>query len=95
MQEIKLFVLQGCSYCHRAREMIDAILAEHPEYAKVPLTVIDEWQQPDIADKYDYYYVPSIFIGDEKLMEGPPSRKAIEAAFAKAAAPERGGGSRQ
>ena len=84
MKEVKLFMFEGCPHCRRARELIAAILEEHPEYAKVPLTVIDERLHPEIAEQYDYYYVPTFFVGGEKLMEGAPSREAIEKVFARA-----------
>ncbi len=64
--------------------MLDEIFAAHPEYAKVPFTVIDEQLHPEIADKYDYYYVPTFYAGDVKMMEGVPSKPAIEKVFAKA-----------
>lgn len=84
MQEVKMFMFDGCPHCRRAREMLDEIFAAHPEYAKVPLTVIDERLHPEIADKYDYYYVPTFFVGGVKMMEGAPSKPAIEKVFAKA-----------
>ena len=84
MKEVKLFMFDGCPHCRRAQELIDAILAEHPEYARVPLTVIDERLHPEIADQHDYYYVATLFVGGEKLMEGAPSREAIEKVFARA-----------
>ena len=86
MKEVKLFMFEGCPHCRRAQELIDAILAEHPEYARVPLTVIDERLHPEVADQHDYYYVPTLFVGGEKLMEGAPSREAIEKVFARAVA---------
>ena len=34
---------------------------------------IEESQQAELASQYDYYCVPSIFIGDKKLYEAKPS----------------------
>ena len=82
MREVKMFMFDGCPHCRRAAEMLDEIFVEHPEYRDVPLTRIDERLHPEIADRYDYYYVPTFFVGDEKVMEGAPSKAAIEAAFA-------------
>ena len=31
--------------------------------------MIEESEDPVTADAYDYYYVPTMFIGDEKLYE--------------------------
>ena len=84
MKEVKMFMFDGCPHCRRAKEMMAEIFAQHPEYAKVPLTIIDESKNPEIADKHDYYYVPTFYVGDEKMMEGVPTKEAIEKVFAKA-----------
>jgi len=87
MKDVQLFMFDGCPHCRKAQEMIAAILAGRPEYAKIPLTVIDEHKQPEIAAKYDYYYVPTLFTGGVKMMEGAPTMQAIESAFAAALEP--------
>ena len=40
---------------------------------------MDEAAQPEIADAYAYYYVPSFFLGREKLFEGVPTKDAVRA----------------
>jgi glutaredoxin len=84
MKDVTLFMFEGCPHCRRARELLDDILAEHSEYAQVPLAMIDERLHPEIAEKHDYYYVPAFYAGEEKMMEGVPSRQAIEKVFARA-----------
>ena len=84
MKEVKMFMFEECPHCQRVQEMIIEIFAEHPEYVEVPFTVIDERKNPEIAEEYDYYYVPTFYTGDEKMMEGVPSKEAIEKVFAKA-----------
>ncbi len=84
MKNVKMFIFEGCPHCKRAKEMLVDIFSEHPEYTKIPFTIIDETIKPDIADKYDYYYVPCFFTGDVKMMEGVPTKAAIEKAFAEA-----------
>jgi glutaredoxin len=84
MKEVKMFMFDGCPHCRNAKKMIADIFVEHPEYADIPFNVIDENKNPEIAAKYDYYYVPTIYTGDEKIMEGVPTKGAIEKAFAKA-----------
>ena len=32
--------------------------------------MIEESEQPDVADRYDYYYVPTFYVGGEKVHEG-------------------------
>ena len=41
---------------------------------KIPVKMIDENKESALADKYNYYYVPSYFIGDTKLFEGHAER---------------------
>jgi len=48
-------------------------MREKPEYAKVEMKRIDETTQQDIAARFDYWYVPSFFLGEEKLYEADPS----------------------
>ncbi|MCE5202438.1 MAG: glutaredoxin [Synergistaceae bacterium] len=84
MKEVTMFMFEGCPHCRKAKEMMDALFAEKPEYAEVPLTVIDEKRQPEVADKYDYFYVPTFFVGEEKIHEGIPTKEAIEHVFKKA-----------
>lgn len=84
MKTVKLFMFEGCPHCKRAQDILREIFAEHPEYVKVPLEVIDEHKSPEIADRYDYYLVPTFFVGAKKMMEGAPSKQAIERVFAAA-----------
>ena len=84
MKEIKMFMFDGCPHCKRADEMIAELLAKHPEYKEIPFTKIDEHKNPEIADKYDYYYVPTFFVGDEKTAEGVPAEESIQKTFEKA-----------
>ncbi len=69
MKELTLFYLDDCGYCHKARRALDELFAENPAYAAIPLTRIEESREPELADRYDYYAVPSFFIGREKLFE--------------------------
>ena len=32
--------------------------------------MIEESEEPEVADRYDYYYVPTFYVGDEKVHEG-------------------------
>ncbi|MDR3281065.1 MAG: thioredoxin family protein [Synergistaceae bacterium] len=86
MKEIKMFVMAACPHCRRALEMMDEIYSEHPEYKNIPLKKIDETKEADYASRFDYYYVPTFYVGDEKLHEGTPSRAAIEKVFETASA---------
>lgn len=81
MEKITMFYLKSCPHCHRAFELIDELIAEHPEYKEVVLDLIEENEEPDKAKGYDYWYVPTLFVDDEKIMEGVPKKSQVEEAF--------------
>ena len=78
MKEIKMFMFESCPHCAKARKIMSSLLESNPEYKEIPLVMIDEKLQPEVADKYDYYYVPSFFIDGEKIHEGVPTEEAVE-----------------
>ena len=84
MREIKLFIKETCPHCRKAAEIMEEIFAGHPEYKSIPLEIIDETKEPDYVSKFDYYYVPTFYVGEDKLHEGTPSKEAIEKVFAAA-----------
>ncbi len=69
MKELTMFYLDDCGYCRKARQALEELFAEVPAYAEIPLRRIEESREPALADSYDYYAVPSFFIGKEKLFE--------------------------
>ena len=77
--KITEFVLAGCPYCAQARELIAELRAERPELYAVKIDVVDESVESELADRYDYYRVPSFFIGERKLYEANPLWSRAEA----------------
>lgn len=69
MKDVLMFYLEDCGYCHKARQALDELFRENPAYRDVPLTRIEESQHPEIADKYDYYAVPTFYVDGEKQFE--------------------------
>ena len=69
MKKVTYFHLPTCPYCIRADKILDELLREHPEFAAVEFERINEMEQPELADLYDYYANPSMFIGKEKIYE--------------------------
>lgn len=69
MKKVTYFHLPTCPYCIRADKILDELLREHPEFAAVEFERINEMEQPELADRYDYYANPSMFIGREKIYE--------------------------
>lgn len=85
MKEIRMFMFESCPHCAKARKIISSILASDPEYKNIPFVMIDEKRQPEEADKFDYFYVPCFFVGNEKVHEGPVDEDKLRAVFEKAA----------
>ncbi len=69
MKTITMFYLEDCGYCAKAWKALDELYAENPAYREVPIEKIEESQQPETADQYDYYAVPTFFDGKKKLFE--------------------------
>ena len=59
--------------------MIADLQAQHPEYRNIEIAKIEERQNPLIAEKFDYFYVPCMFIEGKKIHEGVPTVEKIEA----------------
>ena len=75
MKNITLFYLEDCPYCHYAKRAFKELIEEEPAYGEIRVDWVEESRQPKIAEQYDYYYVPTIFYGDEKLYEAHPSER--------------------
>lgn len=84
MKELTMFYFPECPHCQRAFRWHEELFREHPEYRQVPLRLVDEHKESALADSYDYWYVPSYFLGKEKLGEGVKEKGVIEAAFQRA-----------
>lgn len=93
MQKLTLFHLTNCPYCHNAKRALYELIEEKPEYGDIEIEWIEESEQSDLAARYDYYYVPTVFMGNEKLYEAEPSedyasckenlKKALDTALSK------------
>lgn len=78
---MKMFVLENCPHCRHARQWIEELCEENPKYRQIPLEIIDEAVDVELADSYDYYYVPSIFDGNQKCHEGVATKQKIKDIF--------------
>ena len=87
MRELELFYLKNCPYCSKARKAIEELREENPAFAALPIRWIEESEEPELAASRDYYYVPALFCGENKLYEADPSqtydtiREEIRSAF--------------
>ena len=74
MKKITLFYLRSCPYCDNARKALAELTKENEAYASVEVDWVEESEQAELANGYDYYYVPTIFAGEKKLYEANPSQ---------------------
>lgn len=74
MQKVTYFYLTHCPYCIHANTAIEELVAENPAYTGIEISRIEESQQKKFADSFDYYYVPTMYVGDEKNYEADPSQ---------------------
>ena len=47
-------------------------------YGAVPIRRVDESVETALADSLDYYYVPTFYVGGEKVHEGHAEREDVE-----------------
>ena len=83
MKEFKLFYLETCPYCLKARQYMEELRNENPEYQRIELEMIEEREQAELANTFDYYYVPTFYLGDEKLHEGAMTKEDLQSVFDK------------
>ena len=77
MQQVTLFILKYCGFCRRALSLLDEVRGENEDLRRVPLRIIDEGEERELARQYDYYYVPTFYAGERKVHEGPVDRETI------------------
>ena len=81
MVELTYFYLKQCPYCRQADSFINELIKENPEFSNVKINKIEESENPVLANKYDYYYVPCLWLGNEKLHEGASTKAQLKKVF--------------
>ena len=84
MREVLLFYLPSCPHCQKALRLQEALRNAHPEYRDIPLRLADESREVDFANAHDYYYVPTYYVGEEKVHEGIVDAAIVESVFQRA-----------
>ncbi len=79
MKELTYFKLMNCPYCKAADGWLQELIRENPAYGAIPIKVVNEAVEVELAESYDYYYVPTFFLGREKLHEGAATKEKIRA----------------
>lgn len=77
-KKITYFFMEGCPYCRNANKAIEELTRETPAFADVEIERINENDPPAGITGFDYYYVPSMFIGKEKIYEAHPGEQYDE-----------------
>jgi glutaredoxin len=86
MPKLDLFILESCPFCIRARQYLQELRQEDPKYQAIEIRLIDERKERALANSYDYYLVPTFYLGQTKLFEGIMTkadvRKVLDLALA-------------
>lgn len=78
MKKVKLFYQKNCPHCRKALGCIDEVKRHNPELRNLEIDMIEETEQPAVADAYDYYYVPTFYVDSTKVHEGPVTTDQVE-----------------
>lgn len=78
MKKLTVFHFASCPYCREALRWVDELQQEHPELQAVEVERIDEKLEPERIKGYQYWFVPTFYLGQEKLHEGAASKQIVE-----------------
>lgn len=78
MSKLTYFYLPSCPHCRLAARCIEELCAEDGRYKDVEIERIDESAEKALAAKYDYWYVPCFYLGDQKIHEGHAEKSDIK-----------------
>lgn len=84
MKPVIMLMTSWCPYCKQASNWMEELKNENQKYANIEVKVIDEEREPELAKQYDYYYVPTYYVGNMKIHEGVPSKDIVRKVFEKA-----------
>lgn len=84
MKPVVMFIMESCPYCKQALKWMEEIREENPVYSDMKIQIIDETKEPEIAESYDYYYVPTYYVDGKKVHEGAADKDIITKVFEKA-----------
>ncbi len=78
MAKLTYFYLPGCPHCRLANRCIEELVNEDERFKGVEIERIDESAQKALAAKYDYWYVPCFYMGQEKIHEGHAEKTDVK-----------------
>lgn len=81
MKPVLMFIIRSCPYCREALSWMEDLKNENVKYSDINISIIDENAHPDIAGRYDYYYVPAYYVDGHKVHEGAATRNTVRSVF--------------
>ena len=69
MKDVILFYRDDCGYCDRAHRAMAELREENPAYRDIPIRMVEETQEPDFIEQFDYYATPCFFVDGKKVFE--------------------------
>ena len=84
MKKITMFTMASCPFCRMAHRWMDDVINENPGFKDIEIEIIDEVRNPEIANQYDYWYVPTYYVDGSKVHEGATTKKKVKKVFEKA-----------
>ena len=79
MKALKIFYLKKCPFCKKAIAYLEELKGENPSFETIPIEFIEESEQAELADSYDYYYVPTIYADEVKVHEAGITKEELKA----------------
>lgn len=79
MKKIIYFHLENCPYCKQANQWLKELLSENEAYRSIDIRYVEETEESHISNQYNYYYVPTFYVAEEKLHEGIATKEKIKA----------------
>ena len=76
MKKVQLFYLERCPYCRKTLADLQDLLKDE-RFSEVKIEKIEESIEKELADQYDYYYVPCFFVDHQKIKEGVLSKEDV------------------
>ncbi len=78
MKTLKIFYLKNCPFFKKAFAYLEELQSERAEFKQIPIEKIEESEQAEIADSYDYYYVPTIYADEVKVHEAGITKEEMK-----------------
>lgn len=71
-----MFYLAHCPHCRRTFSDLEELLQDE-RFKEVKIERIEESVEKELADQFDYYYVPCFYVDGQKIKEGVLSREDV------------------